>query len=203
MAPSVEYLGHIINAAGLHPTKAKVKAITEAPAPKNVAELRSFLGLINYYGKFLPNLSSTLAPIYKLLQQHTEWHWGDSQATAFKAAKGALQSSTLLVHYDSSKPLTLTCDASPTELGQYFLTNLKMAQKSPLASHHELSHQLRKTIPSLIKKPLQLFLGLRNSMTIYMVTISQYTLITNRYNTCLLKTSPSLKWLQVGLNVGL
>ena len=102
MAPSVEYLGHVIDAAGLHPTKAKVKAITEAPDPKNVAELRSFLGLINYYGKFLPNLSSTLAPMYKLLQQHTQWHLGDAQATAFKAAKGALQSSILLVHYDSS-----------------------------------------------------------------------------------------------------
>ena len=107
MAPSVEYLGHVIDSAGLYPTKAKVKAITEAPTPRNVTELRSFLGLINYYGKFLPNLSSTLAPLYKLLQQNTQWQWCDQQVTAFNAAKEALQSSTLLVHYDGSKPLTL------------------------------------------------------------------------------------------------
>ena len=113
MAPSVEYLSYVIDSAGLHPTKAKVKAITEAPAPRNVTELCSFLGLINYYGKFLPNLSSTLAPLYQLLQQNTQWQWGDSQVTAFNTAKEALQSSTPLVHYDSSKPLTLACDASP------------------------------------------------------------------------------------------
>ena len=93
MAPSVEYLGHVIDSSGLHLTKTKVKAITEAPTPRNVAELRSFLGLINYYGKFLPNLSSTLAPLYKLLQQNTQWQWW---VTAFNAAKEALQSSTLL-----------------------------------------------------------------------------------------------------------
>ena len=71
MAPSVEYLGHVIDSAGLHPTAAKVKAITQAPAPRNVTELRSFLSLFNYYGRFLPNLPSTLAPLYKLLQQNT------------------------------------------------------------------------------------------------------------------------------------
>ena len=47
MAPSVDYLGHVIDSAGLHPRKAKVKAITDASAPINVTELRSFLGLIN------------------------------------------------------------------------------------------------------------------------------------------------------------
>ena len=121
MAPSIEYLGHVIDSTGLHPTKAKVKVITEAPVPKNVAELRSFLGLINYYGKFLPNLSSTLAPLYKLLQQNTQWQWKDSQMITFNAAKDALQSSTLLVHYDGSKPLTLACDASPYGVGAVLL----------------------------------------------------------------------------------
>lgn len=57
LLPKVEYLGHIIDESGLHPTEEKVKAIQEAPAPKNLAELRSFLGIINYYSRFLPNLS--------------------------------------------------------------------------------------------------------------------------------------------------
>ena len=47
---SVEYLGHVIDSAGLNPRKAKVKAVIKAPAPRNVIEIRSFLGLINYYG---------------------------------------------------------------------------------------------------------------------------------------------------------
>ena len=58
MLSKVEYLGHMIDENGLHPTEEKVKAIKEAPSPKNVTELRAFLGIINYYGKFLPNLST-------------------------------------------------------------------------------------------------------------------------------------------------
>ena len=60
---SVEYLGHRIDAQGLHTTAKKVEAITEAPQPRNVAELRLFLGLLHYYGKFIPNLSSMLTPL--------------------------------------------------------------------------------------------------------------------------------------------
>ena len=56
MQTTVEYLGHVIDAKGQHTSPKKCQAITEAPALKNVTELRSFLGLINYYGKFVPNL---------------------------------------------------------------------------------------------------------------------------------------------------
>ena len=59
MQSSVQYLGRRIDAEGIHATDSKLKAITEAPAPKNIQELRSFLGLLNYYGRFIPNLSCT------------------------------------------------------------------------------------------------------------------------------------------------
>ena len=52
--PSVEYLGHIVDAEGIHPTAEKLVAIKQAPSPTNITELRSFLGLLNYYGKFIP-----------------------------------------------------------------------------------------------------------------------------------------------------
>ena len=71
MAPEVMYLGHKIGTEGLHPVVKKVEAIQEAPTPKNVTDLKSYLGLLAYYGKFLPNLSSTLAPLYRLLKSAT------------------------------------------------------------------------------------------------------------------------------------
>ena len=92
----IEYLGHVIDEHELHTTEDKIKAIKEAPRPKNVSELRAFIGIINYYGKCLPNLSSKLAPLYKLLQNHTKWMWSDSQEQAFQAAKQALQADTPL-----------------------------------------------------------------------------------------------------------
>ena len=60
LQPSVEYLGHKIDSEGLHTLPSMVSAITEAPEPKNVQELRSFLGLLNYYSKFISNLASIL-----------------------------------------------------------------------------------------------------------------------------------------------
>ena len=68
MKESVDYLGHRVNAQGVHAAPEKVKAITQAPAPKNVQELRSFLGMLNYYGKFLKTLSTLLYPLNQLLK---------------------------------------------------------------------------------------------------------------------------------------
>ena len=57
LLPQIVYLGHIIDAQGLHPTQEKVRAIKNSPKPKNVTELRSFLGMLTYCRKFLPTLS--------------------------------------------------------------------------------------------------------------------------------------------------
>ena len=77
MLPSVEYLGHKISDKGLQPTEGKIKAIVEAPAPQNVSQLKAFLGMLNYYAKFLPNISSRLATLHKLLQKAVmrQWHF--------------------------------------------------------------------------------------------------------------------------------
>ena len=114
MLPSLEYLGHKISSNGLQPTSEKVQAIHEAPVPKGVSQLKSFLGLLNYYYKFLPNLSTTLAPLHKLLQKKTNWQWGPEQQKAFSQA---INSNCLLVHYDPDKELVLACDASPYRIG--------------------------------------------------------------------------------------
>ena len=76
LLPQVEYLGHQISEKGLQPTTQKLRAIVEAPAPNNVSQLKSFLGMINYYSKFLPNLSTQLAPLYSLLQKKDNMELG-------------------------------------------------------------------------------------------------------------------------------
>ena len=69
----IEYLGHIIDKDGLYPTGVKVTAIKQAPTPKNATVLRSFLGMISYYGKFLLNLADKLTPLYDLLCKNRKW----------------------------------------------------------------------------------------------------------------------------------
>ena len=75
MRNSVEYLGHRVDATGLHALPDKLEAIQNAPEPTNVQELRSFLGLLNYYGKFIPNLSTMIHPLNCLLQHSARWQW--------------------------------------------------------------------------------------------------------------------------------
>lgn len=66
---SVEICGHKIDKHGLHKTGEKVKAVVEAKVLENVTDVRAFLGHVNYYGTFMPNLSTDLRPLYNLLEK--------------------------------------------------------------------------------------------------------------------------------------
>lgn len=83
MQTLVECLGHIIDCEDLHTSPKKVKAIQEAPAPHNQQELRSFLGLLHYYGKFIQNLANMLHPLNELMKKGVSWKWSKDCANAF------------------------------------------------------------------------------------------------------------------------
>jgi len=117
MQSSVEYLGYRIDAEGLHATNDKLQAIVEAPPPKNVHELRSFLGMLNYYGKFIPNLASIIQPLNALLGKDCRWNWSGECNKSFKLAKDKLISPNVLVHYDPKLPIKLAADASAYGVG--------------------------------------------------------------------------------------
>ena len=87
LQPSVEFLGHRVDAEGHHPLASKVQAITKAPIPRNVTELRSILGLLNYYGSFIPNFSSLLYPLNHLLQKEAHWYWTEESQAAIEEAR--------------------------------------------------------------------------------------------------------------------
>ena len=84
----------------------------QAPAPKSVQELRSFLGLLNYYGKFLTNLSTILQLLNTLLQKNHKWHWSSECQQALQTAKDNLTTSKTLVHYNSTLLIKMAADAS-------------------------------------------------------------------------------------------
>ena len=127
---------------GIKPTEKKVSAITHARRPNNVFELRSFLGLINFYSKFLPNLSSVLSPLYQLLHKSRRWQWEKDQDRAFTEAKLLLKSHCLLTHYDCSNHLTLACDASPYGVGAVLSHKFDDGDEKPIAY---VSRTLNKT----------------------------------------------------------
>ena len=145
LLPSVEYLGHVISAEGIRPSTEKTRATSNAPAPQNVTQLRSFLGLLNYYGKFLPNLSSVLAPLYTLLQKGSSWKWEKEQKNAFFKAKQMLTSAKVLILFDPKKELLLACDASPYGIGAVLSHRMEDGSEKPIAfASRSLSQAERK-----------------------------------------------------------
>lgn len=110
LVEEVNYLGYIISKDGIKTDPAKVEAIVRVPRPCNVTELRSFLGIINFYGKFITKLSDRLVPLYELLKKNK--HWSPDCERSFTEIKGILSSAEVLAHYDPKKQLFVTCDAS-------------------------------------------------------------------------------------------
>ena len=82
MKTEVVYIGHKIDAEGIHLTTEKVEAIGKAPSPTCVEEHNSYLGLLDYYGSFLPNLSTLLHPLHKLVRKEEKWEWREKQAVS-------------------------------------------------------------------------------------------------------------------------
>ena len=113
----VEYLGHVVDAQILRLAEKKLSAIRQVLEPPNVAELKDFLGLLNYYNRFLSRLSSALQLLHVLLEKNNTWKWQREQKRAFLEVKQKLLDSSVLTHYDLQNPVRLTCDASPYGVG--------------------------------------------------------------------------------------
>ena len=132
MVTQVTYCGYRISGSGVEPVKDKVEAIQKAPEPQNFSQLRSFLGMLNNYHQFLPNIATTLEPLHKLLRQGTPWQRKQEQQKAFESAKELLQSADLLVHFDPAKPLILATDASDYGVGAVLSHQLPDGSEKPI-----------------------------------------------------------------------
>ena len=130
---SVEYLGHIIDKLGVRPSPSKVEAILKAPKPENQMQLRSFLGGVTYFGKFIAQLSELSAPLNRLLRKDVPWNWDKAAEEAFNKMKQALASMDVLVHYDPERSLGLACDASSVGVGAVLFHRFEDGTERPIA----------------------------------------------------------------------
>ena len=129
----LEFLGHWVDKNGIRPLPEKMDAVMQAKSPTNVTELKSYLGLLNYYGKFLLNLATTVHLLHDLLQKDRPWKWTEGCESAFVNSKKQLQDSPLLDHYDLKKSLRLACDASPYGVVAVISHVMKNGEEKPIA----------------------------------------------------------------------
>lgn len=101
---SVEYLGHTLSRGGIA-KGSKVDTVPRMPPTTNIAALRSFLGSLQYYGKFIPQLSTLIEPFTRLTKKNTAWRWGYEEQAAIQRLKDFLCTDTVLVHFDSTQQI--------------------------------------------------------------------------------------------------
>ena len=98
---SLKFLGHIIDANGTRAETAKVRAIVHCPRPQSLNQLRSFLGMVNYFGKFVPIISTVTGPLYDLTKKDVKFIWTATHQMAFDSLKRALVSDSFVtLRYD-------------------------------------------------------------------------------------------------------
>ncbi|XP_028660385.2 uncharacterized protein K02A2.6-like [Erpetoichthys calabaricus] len=162
---SVEYLGHVIDSEGLHTAPSKVKAIVDAPAPSNVSQLRSFLGLVNYYGRFIPQLATLLKPLHELLCESRPWKWSQECETTFSKTKAALADKRVLTHFDPSLPIQLACDASPYGVGAVVSHIMSTGEERPIAFASRTLSKTETKYPQIEKEALSIIFGIKKFHT--------------------------------------
>ena len=173
----VQFCGHEVDSEGLHKTQDKIEAVVNAPRPENVSQLRSFLGLVNYYNHFLPNASTVLHPLHQLLEQGREWQWTEQCERAFTEAKRMITSEQVLTHYDPALPVRLACDASPTGIGAVLSHVMPDGSERPVAFASRSLTKTERKYAQIDKEALSIVWGVKR-FHVYLYG-RQFTLVTD------------------------
>ncbi|KAK1698898.1 hypothetical protein QYE76_015595 [Lolium multiflorum] len=123
---SVEFLGHVITKEGIAVNPSKVQSVLEWKSPKNVKEIRGFLGMAGYYRRFIEGFSKIAGPMTKLLKKNTPFVWTDECEASFQTLKDKLTTAPVLAVPEPGKDYTVYCDASKNGLGCVLMQDRKV-----------------------------------------------------------------------------
>ena len=129
---SLVYLGHIVSNGQLKIDPSKVEVIVNWPKPTNVTEVRSFLGAVQYWRRFIANFSVIASPLHTLTSIKQTFQWGGKQQKAFEALKEKISTAPVLALPDLQQPFEIETDASGYAMGAVLLQ-----QKKPICYHSE------------------------------------------------------------------
>ena len=144
----VKYLGHILSAEGVRPDPGKIQTLLDWEFTSNATGMMQFLGLANYFRKFIPNLSRLAAPLYRLTKKGVAFEKGEDAVLAFNAIKQMLASPPLLAYPNPELPFELISDASITGCGAvltqgdkpiaYFSSKFSSAERNYTTGEQEM-----------------------------------------------------------------
>ena len=106
----VGWIGHKITSEGLQIADDKIRAVLDMPTPQTKDDIKRFLGILNYLGKFIPNQSEVTAPLRDVLKKAVSFFWGDTQERAFADCKEKITTALVLRYYSLNEPVVVSCD---------------------------------------------------------------------------------------------
>ena len=160
MMPSIQYLGNVVDKNGIRKDPCATEAIRDAPAPKNMGEMRSFLGLANQYRKFVGNMSTLAAPLNELLQHKQRWQWTAERQHSFDRIKKNITEDTVLAHYDPKEEIYLAVDASPVGLGAV-ISHGQGKHEKPIAFASRTLTDAEKNYSQIDREALAIIYGIK------------------------------------------
>ena len=125
----VEFLGHVISEEGIKTDPRKTECVEKWPTPKNVHEVRAFLGLCGYYRKFVYKFSEIARPLYKLTERKSPFVWSEECTKAFQTLKKRLVEAPILAHPDFTKPFILDVDACDRSIGAVLSQKTELGER--------------------------------------------------------------------------
>ena len=163
-AESLDFLGHHIDCEGIRPLPHKVQTIQDFPQPSTHRKLREFLGMINFYHRFIPNCATTVKPLNALLgakKGNTTLTWDDASTTAFANIKRSLAEATLLVHPEQDAPTCIMTDASEVAVGAVLQQHIQ-GQWCPLAYFSKALQPAERRYSTFDRELLAIYLAIKH-----------------------------------------
>ena len=175
----LDFLGHRVTAQGIRPLPDRIAALRDCDAPTDRTSLQRFLGMMNYYHRFIPHVADILTPLHAQASGKGQTiEWSKDCQIAFEKAKEALNEAVLLHHPQTDAPTSLTVDASNTAIGAQ-LEQRQGQSWVPLAFFSRKLSETEKSIVPLIVNSLQPTLQSNISNISWKDDLLHYTQITN------------------------
>lgn len=139
LKPSINYLGHIISEYGIQPDPKNIEALEKIEEPRTIKQVQSFLGAVNFYTSFIPDLANLAEPLRALTRKGYKFKWTHTEITAFNSIKKAILNNNPLAIFDPNAKTYVTTDASEIGLGG-MLSQVQNGKEVPVAyASHTLS----------------------------------------------------------------
>ena len=187
-ASEVEFVGFRLTPEGLSPLHSNVEAIQWLPMPSSPAHIASFLGMTAYYLRFLPQYSSTTAPLRLLLKKNAQWAWTPASKDAVMQLKAQLIAPPVLAHFDPPSPTLVTCHwlvMPPTTQWGLCCLSFTMAQSGLLLLPPELLIQQSRSTPWGRERPWPVSAHVSGGICMCMAVHSHYVRTTKSLQPCL------------------